>query len=123
MGNSATHAGDLAGVGTREDGRERGNLTLLERRWKHMYGPATQVVGGKPTGARNRMFDRRMRTGWDADGAWRVSETEREIFDLRRNATRVDRCICARSMGITEGKFMVQFEEAMRRARFRDSTG
>ena len=73
----------------------------------------------KPTGARNRMFDRRVRTGWDADGAWRVSETERQIFDFRRNVTRVDRRICARSMGIAEGKLMVRFEEAVRRARKR----
>ena len=33
--------------------------------------------------------------------------------------TRVDRRICAKSMGITEGKFMVRFEEALRRARKR----
>ena len=46
-----------------------------------------------------------------------MSDTERQICDLRRHVTRADRRLCARSMGMTETKFMVVFEEAMRRAR------
>ena len=80
------------------------DLTSLEKRWKHMYGPQANAVGS------SRVFGRRV---------GRVSETERQICDLRRNVTHVDRRICAKSMGITEGKFMVRFEEALRRARKR----
>ena len=77
--------------------------TVFQRRWEHMFGSVEAGVNStRKCGPKD---------------AWRVSENERQICDLRRNVTRANRRICARSMGVTERKFMVRFEEAMRRAR------
>ena len=118
--NSALQTGFPIELRRRESEKERsleGELTVFEKRWQYMYGSAGRVGEGKVVTSADRPRKRAKRRGKERPPRWKVSETERQICDLRRNVTRADRRLCARSMAMTEAKFMVVFEEAIRRAR------